>query len=382
VCAACVLLACTTRARAETRFDELLRRLTPSGPVNDFAGVLSSADRQTLLDIATDLEKTTSAQLAVVTIRSIEGGNIDDFAVKLFARWGIGQKGKDNGVLLLVAMDDRAGRIEVGYGLEGALTDARAGRLLEQTLFPAFREERYGPGLIETARQIAAIARGDKTIAAAATRPSAGLASAVLLTLFLSIFVSIGTFMFGAGLGSRQFGPAVFGLFFGGMAFLFDTLAATGVPINGAPMNSTLPFIVHVIPNLVETVKGYAAHEKGLFEDVARLRSQWAAARTTDEKVTAASQMEAGLGRLIAVAEQYPDLKASQNFRDLQFELAGTENRIAVERQRYNDAVRLYNTAVRQFPGSIVAGYKGMTTSDAYFKTTTPEAKEPVKVKF
>jgi LemA protein len=112
------------------------------------------------------------------------------------------------------------------------------------------------------------------------------------------------------------------------------------------------------------------------------LRSQWAAARTTDEKVTAASQMEAGLGRLIAVAEQYPDLKASQNFRDLQFELAGTENRIAVERQRYNDAVRLYNTAVRQFPGSIVAGYKGMTTSDAYFKTTTPEAKEPVKVKF
>jgi LemA protein len=137
-----------------------------------------------------------------------------------------------------------------------------------------------------------------------------------------------------------------------------------------------------LIPNLVETVKGYAAHEKGLFEDVARLRSQWAAARTTDEKVTAASQMEAGLGRLIAVAEQYPDLKASQNFRDLQFELAGTENRIAVERQRYNDAVRLYNTAVRQFPGSIVAGYKGMTTSDAYFKTTTPEAKEPVKVKF
>jgi uncharacterized membrane protein YgcG len=382
VCAACVLLACATRARAETRFDELLRRLTPSGPVNDFAGVLSSADRQTLLDVATDLEKTTSAQLAVVTIRSLEGGNIDDFAVKLFARWGIGQKGKDNGVLLLVAMDDRAGRIEVGYGLEGALTDARAGRLLEQTLFPSFREGRYGPGLIETARQIAAIARGDKTIAAAATRPSAGLASAVLLTLFLSIFVSIGAFMIGAGLGSRQFGPAVFGLFFGGMAFLFDTLAATGVPINGAPMNSTLPFIVHVIPNLVETVKGYAAHEKGLFEDVARLRSQWAAARTTDEKVTAASQMEAGLGRLIAVAEQYPDLKASQNFRDLQFELAGTENRIAVERQRYNDAVRLYNTAVRQFPGSIVAGYKGMTTSDAYFKTTTPEAKEPVKVKF
>jgi len=137
-----------------------------------------------------------------------------------------------------------------------------------------------------------------------------------------------------------------------------------------------------LIPNLVETVKGYAAHEKGLFEDVARLRSQWAAAKTKDEKVAAASQMEVGLGRLIAVAEQYPDLEASQNFRDLQVELAGTENRITVERQRYNDAVRLYNIAVRQFPGSLVAGHKGLSPSDAYFKTSTPEAREPVKVKF
>jgi LemA protein len=137
-----------------------------------------------------------------------------------------------------------------------------------------------------------------------------------------------------------------------------------------------------LIPNLIETVKGYASHEKGLLEDVARLRSQWAAAKTPGEKVEASSQMEIGLGRLIAVSEQYPDLKANQGFRDLQNELAGTENRIAVERQRYNDAVRAYNTGVRQFPGSFVAGFKGLLPSDAYFQVSDPAAKVPPKVKF
>ncbi len=111
-----------------------------------------------------------------------------------------------------------------------------------------------------------------------------------------------------------------------------------------------------LIPNLVNTVKGYAKHEKDVLEEVTRLRSQWGSAKTVDEKVKAAGQLEGTLSRLLLVAEQYPDLKANANFRDLQYELAGTENRIAVERQRYNDAARAYNTAVRQFPGSFVAG--------------------------
>jgi len=136
-----------------------------------------------------------------------------------------------------------------------------------------------------------------------------------------------------------------------------------------------------LIPNLVNTVKGYAEHEKGLFEEVTKLRSQWAAARTVAEKVDAAGQLEGSLSRLLVVAEQYPQLKASENFKDLQYELAGTENRITVERQRYNEAIRAYNTAVRQFPGSLVAGFRGLTPSDAYFEAGDG-AKAAPKVQF
>lgn len=136
-----------------------------------------------------------------------------------------------------------------------------------------------------------------------------------------------------------------------------------------------------LIPNLVSTVKGYAAHEKEILEETTRLRSQWGAAKSVDEKAKAAGALEGTLARLLVVAEQYPDLKANQNFRDLQFELAGTENRISVERQRYNDAVRAYNTRVRSFPTSIVASFGGFQPSDAYFEAA-PAAKEVPKVDF
>ena len=136
-----------------------------------------------------------------------------------------------------------------------------------------------------------------------------------------------------------------------------------------------------LIPNLVSTVKGYAAHEKEILEQTARLRSQWGAAKSVDEKAKAAGELEGTLARLLVVAEQYPDLKANQNFRDLQFELAGTENRISVERQRYNDAVRAYNTRVRSFPSSIVASFGDFHPSDAYFEAA-PTAKEVPKVDF
>ena len=136
-----------------------------------------------------------------------------------------------------------------------------------------------------------------------------------------------------------------------------------------------------LIPNLVNTVKGYAAHEKSVLEDVTRLRSQWAAASTPEAKTEAATQLEGAIGRLLLVAEQYPDLKASANFRDLQYELAGTENRISVERQRYNDALRQYNTKVRQFPGSLVASFRGFKPNAAYFEAA-PAAKDVPKVEF
>jgi LemA protein len=136
-----------------------------------------------------------------------------------------------------------------------------------------------------------------------------------------------------------------------------------------------------LIPNLVNTVKGYAKHEKDVLEEVTRLRSQWGAAKTTSEKVEAAGQLEGALSRLLLVVERYPDLKASANFRDLQYELSGTENRISVERQRYNEAARAYNTAVRQFPGSLVAGLRGFSADAKYFEAA-PAAKEAPKVDF
>jgi len=136
-----------------------------------------------------------------------------------------------------------------------------------------------------------------------------------------------------------------------------------------------------LIPNLVNTVKGYAKHERELLENVTRLRSQWAGAGTRDEKVEAASQLEGVLGRLMVVAERYPDLKANSGFLALQDELAGSENRVAVERRRYNQAVQAYNTTIRQFPGVLVAGMGGFTPSDAYFEAEKGAAKAP-KVEF
>ena len=136
-----------------------------------------------------------------------------------------------------------------------------------------------------------------------------------------------------------------------------------------------------LIPNLVSTVKGYAAHEKEILEEVTRLRSQWGAAKTPEEKAKTGSELEGVLSRLLVVSENYPDLKASQNFRDLQVELSGTENRVSVERQRYNEVVRTYNTAVRQFPASLVASLRGFTMDKPYFEGT-PAAQDAPKVDF
>ncbi|NCC50418.1 MAG: LemA family protein [Spartobacteria bacterium] len=114
-----------------------------------------------------------------------------------------------------------------------------------------------------------------------------------------------------------------------------------------------------LIPNLVNTVKGYASHEKGLLEEITRLRSQWGEAKTVSQKAGAASLLEGALGKLMVVVENYPDLKANQNFLALQDELAGTENRISVERRRYNEAVQSYNTYIRKMPGVIIANIMG-----------------------
>ena len=136
-----------------------------------------------------------------------------------------------------------------------------------------------------------------------------------------------------------------------------------------------------LIPNLVNSVKGYAAHEKTVFEDVTKARSQWSNASTVDEKVKATGQVDAALSRLLLVVENYPQLKADQTFLQLMDELSGTENRIAVERMRYNEAVKDFNITVRRFPANIVAGMFGYKPATEYFKAEE-KAKAVPEVKF
>ena len=136
-----------------------------------------------------------------------------------------------------------------------------------------------------------------------------------------------------------------------------------------------------LIPNLVETVKGYATQEQTVFGDIAKARSALLSAGTPQQKIAANGQLDGALGRLLLVVENYPQLKSNENFLRLQDELAGTENRIAVERKRYNDTLRDYNTYVRQFPNSFFAGFAGFKPNEAYF-TASEGSREAPKVNF
>lgn len=138
---------------------------------------------------------------------------------------------------------------------------------------------------------------------------------------------------------------------------------------------------IDLIPNLVETVKGYAKHEKEVFLKVTEARTQWQTAKTVKEKEIASGTLEAAISRLLLVVENYPQLKANENFLALQDELAGTENRIAVERRRYNQAVREYNGIVKTFPAFIFARLFGFEVEKPYFESIE-EATSPPKVSF
>jgi LemA protein len=171
----------------------------------------------------------------------------------------------------------------------------------------------------------------------------------------------------------------VFGQYIG----VKNTLVAKNEAVKAAwsQVDIVLQRRADLIPNLVETVKGYAQQEQTVFGDIAKARSALLSAGTPSDKIVANQQLDGALGRLLAIVENYPQLKSNENFLRLQDELAGTENRIAVERQRYNDALKDYNTYIQQFPASIYAKWAGFKPNDAYF-TASEGSRQVPKVNF
>lgn len=170
---------------------------------------------------------------------------------------------------------------------------------------------------------------------------------------------------------------------FGQYVGVRNTLVAKNEAVKAAwsQVDIVLQRRADLIPNLVETVKGYAQQEQTVFGDIAKARSALLSAGSPQEKINANQQLDGAIGRLLLIVENYPQLKSNENFLRLQDELAGTENRIAVERKRYNDTLQDYNTYIQQFPNSIFAGWAGFKPNEAYF-TASEASREAPKVNF
>jgi LemA protein len=177
---------------------------------------------------------------------------------------------------------------------------------------------------------------------------------------------------------------AIVALVFGGMYVSSRNQMVTkneAVKSAWAQVDVVLQRRADLIPNLVETVKGFAAQEQTVFHDIAAARSALLGAQTPADKIAANGQLDGALGRLLLIVENYPQLKSNENFLRLQDELAGTENRIAVERKRYNDTLQDYNTFIGLFPNNIFAGWAGFQRNNAYFAASEASREAP-KVQF
>jgi uncharacterized protein len=233
--------------------DELLNSLRPNADVNDFAGVLSPSERENLETRCRQLRERTGAELAVVTLKSLQGGQVDDFAVKLFKRWGIGQKDKKNGVLLLVVIADRKARIEVGYGIEPLIPDALAGQIIDRDLVPEFRKQHYAAGLQAAVNSICQ--RIETGVPAQQDRGGQEKKPSGLfgLVFFLAMFVGFGGLLVGAALALPQFGLAVVGLVFGGAGLLIGLVAA-----------GALSLVLHVPAAVIGGILGWKMARGGI----------------------------------------------------------------------------------------------------------------------
>ena len=200
---------------------------TPDGKVNDFAELLDESQRQKLEDQLAALERDTSAEVALVTMRTIGSQSIEDYATRLFNAWGIGKKRHNNGLLVLVVMQDRAMRIEVGYGLEGILPDGLAGAVMRETFLPRFRTDDNAAGVLEGMTRLIEIVRRNETLTAeqraALTRDAVEAGKSWDMVWLFAAFASAGAFALGLAAGAKVIVQLLFGLCFTGGALYFST---------------------------------------------------------------------------------------------------------------------------------------------------------------
>lgn len=207
----------------------------PAGRVNDFAAILDTTARSQIDSIVREAERLTSAEIAVATVASLDGMSVEEYANKLFHEWGIGKKDRDNGVLVLVAPNERKVRIEVGYGLEPVLPDGLSGEIIRTEILPRFRENDYAGGTLAAVTRIAGIVQRRHLVTADERRQldrqaTSDMPPMILMIPFFGIFVSIGAFMIGSGVKSKTIFPIFFGGFFGGIP-----LAMSLFPFFNAP---------------------------------------------------------------------------------------------------------------------------------------------------
>jgi uncharacterized protein len=201
----------------------------PQRYVNDYAAVLDDGARDGLESAVRALERETSVELAVVTVASLDGLTVEDYATRLFELWGIGKKGKDNGLLVLVAPAERKLRIEVGYGLEGTVPDGLAGSIVRAEFLPRFKAGDYPGGILAGVTRLMAVVRGEPG-AADLPAPSEGEDyDPLTAALSFAFMIGFGTFFLGGGMGSRLWAPARWGAAWSGFGSLLGWLT----PVSG-----------------------------------------------------------------------------------------------------------------------------------------------------
>jgi uncharacterized protein len=199
------------------------------GYVNDFASVLADSDETYLEDYLRALERDTSAEVAIATVNSLDGMTVEEYANRLFADWGIGKKQKDNGVLLLVSIREKAVRIEVGYGLEPILPDGRVGEIIRTIIVPEFRAGNFSRGIRQAIERLATIIRAGEaptsplTAVPEVVSEHSSVPVALVAVPFMGLFVAIAAFFAGTGISTRTVGPLAFAALFGGIPLALAT---------------------------------------------------------------------------------------------------------------------------------------------------------------